>query len=574
MDSFAAFRIAALFSYPCVSFFINLAMKNFLFVILLAMVCGPRAWAQTNGDSRPMGHKIEIVNSNTLEVDEYHGPDVKVLRGDVQFYHDSASMFCDSALYNSRNNYFRAFGRVHMYRLLEASDTLHLWGDSLDYDGQSRMARIRENVVMVKDSMRMVTDNIDYDMAKNVANYFDGGTTYSGDDTLISELAFFYPKTNDLVYNQDVVIRNPKYKMYSDTLTHNIKTKISTFSGPTEIVGNDNYLYSERGWYNHSLDECQLTKNSFLVSKQHKLVGDTIMYFRKQQYGLGRSRVEIIDTAQNIRLSGNEAKYFEVPERSLLTDSALMRYISKKDTLYMHADTIMSVTDTLFDGTDTTQFRLISAFPHVKMFREDIQTMCDSLVYNTIDSVIEMYKTPVIWHYENQITANQITLYTVDGGIDMVEMAGEAFVAQYVDDAPRYNQICGKNMVAYLDSNQIKKVEVIGNSQTIYYTTEQDTVVTGMNTITAQDMDIYFDGGKMKKLWFYKSPKGTIYPLEGLSRRQSYLDGFAWYSSHRPRGVKDIFLWDIVSVEKISEELFAREAEDKRRQEEEEAELE
>ncbi len=537
-------------------------------------MCQAQAWAQNGGDGKPQGHKIEIVNSNTLEVDEFHGADVKVLRGDVQFYHDSASMFCDSALYNSRMNYFRAFGRVHMFRLLDEADTVHLWGDSLDYDGQTRMARVRENVVMLKDSMRMVTDNIDYDMAKNVANYFDGGTTYSGDDTLISELAFFYPKTNDLVYNQDVVIRNPKYKMYSDTLTHNTRTRVSTFRGPTEVVGSDNYLYSERGWYNHAKDECQLTKNSFLVSKQHKLLGDTIMYFRSQKYGIGRSRVEIIDTSQNIRLSGHVAKYYEVPERSLLTDSALMRYISKKDTLYLHADTIASIADTLYNDADTSVYRLIKAYPHAKMFRDDIQTMCDSLVYDTNDSIIEMYKTPVIWHYENQITANQITMYTIKGGIDMVEMKGDAFVAQYVDNVPRYNQICGKNMVAYLDSNQLQKVEVMGNSQTIYYTTEQDTIVTGMNTISAQDMDIYFEGGKMKRLWFYKTPKGTIYPLEGLTKRQSFLNGFAWYDTHRPHSMRDIFLWDQVAEEKISEELFQREAEEKLRQEEEEAELE
>ena len=95
------------------------------------------ALAQNN----PQVHKIEIVNSNTLEVNEKYGPNVKVLRGDVQFYHDSASMFCDSAFYNSAENTFRAFGNVHAYRLME-QDTVHLWGDSLDYDGKTRLARM------------------------------------------------------------------------------------------------------------------------------------------------------------------------------------------------------------------------------------------------------------------------------------------------------------------------------------------------------------------------------------------------------------------------------------------------
>lgn len=537
-------------------------------------MCAIGAMAQAGDEDKTQSHKIEIVNSNILEVDEFHGSNVKVLRGDVEFYHDSASMFCDSALYNSRENSFRAFGRVHMYRLMPEDDTVHLWGDSLDYDGKNRMARVRENVVMVKDSMRMVTNNIDYDLDKNVANYFDGGTTYSGEDTLISELGFFYPKTNELVYNRDVVIKNPDFKMYSDTLTHNIKSRQSTFKGPTEIVGKDNYLYSERGWYNHKADEGTLTKNSYLVSKQHKLQGDTIMYFRNQKYGIGRSRVEIMDTVENVRLYGNVAKYYEEPERSLITDSALMCYISKKDTLYLHADSITSIADTMYTAEDTTIYRIIKAFPHAKMYRSDIQTMCDSLVYNMYDSVIEMYKTPVIWHHETQITANQIKLYTIDDGIDMVEMLQEAFVAQEVDNVPRYNQICGSNMVAYLDSNKISEVEVMGNSKTIYYTTEDDTLVTGMNTIESSDMNIYFKNGKMKTLWFYKQPKGTIYPLEGLTRRQSFLNGFVWYGNHRPARMEDIFVWGELKEERITEALFMAEEEAKRKEEEEKLELE
>ncbi|MCQ2252149.1 MAG: hypothetical protein MJZ61_01735 [Bacteroidales bacterium] len=550
-------------------------MKNYITILLiLILAVSGKALAQDNNDGKPQqGQKIEIVNSNTLEVDEYHGPNVKVLRGDVQFYHDSASMFCDSALYNSKENNFRAFGRVHMYRLVDASDTVHLWGDSLDYDGATRFARLRDNVVMVKDSMRMVTENIDYDMAQNVANYFDGGTTYSGEDTLISELGYFYPKTNDLVYNKDVVVHNPKYTMYSDTLTHNIRSKISTFLGPTEILGDSNYLYSERGWYNHAKDECQLTKNSYLVSKEHKLVGDTIMYFRKGQYGIGRSRVEIIDTAQNVKLTGNEARYYEVPEHSLLTDSALLTYIGNKDTLYIHADTISSCTDTLFTDSDTTEYRIIKAFRHAKLFRTDIQTMCDSLVFNMNDSIISMHYTPVIWHIDNQITAKTIKLYTIDGGIDMAEMLGDAFVAQQVDTVPRYNQICGTNMVAYLDSNKITEVEVISNSNTIYYTME-DSLATGMNNVSAQDMDIFFENGKMKRIWFYKSPTGTLYPLEGLTKRQTFLNGFVWYGKHRPMKMEDIFKWGEITETAISNESLQAEEEEKRKKEEEEAELE
>ena len=241
--------------------------------------------------------------------------------------------------------------------------------------------------------------------------------------------------------------------------------------------------------------------------------------------------------------------------------------------MYLHADTIASINDTLREKKDTTLYRIVKAYGHAKMFRKDIQTMCDSLVYNFYDSIITMMKTPVIWHLENQITANTIKLYTTENTVDMVEMLGNAFVAQQVDSIPRYNQITGKDMVAYLDSNMIQEVEVISKAATIYYTME-DSIVTGMNAASAEDMDIFFVKGKMKKLWFYKKPQGTLFPLEGLTKRQSFLDGFVWYDSHRPYSPEDIFKWQKINETAITSESLQKEEEEKRKKEEEEKEWE
>lgn len=517
--------------------------QSLLILILLFVSLFSRAQSNVQDDNQPK--KIEIRNSNTLEVTPRLGPDVKILRGNVEFFHDDATMYCDSAYYNTAENFFKAYSNVHCIKPYD-NDTLRLWGDSLDYDGKIKYAKIRSNVKMTKDSMVMLTDNIDYDMNENVANYFSGGITYTDQDTLISELGYFYPKTDDLVYNKDVVIKNPDYVLYSDTLTHNIKNKISTFEGPTKIVGKDNLIYAEKGWYNHRLDKSQLTKKAYLVSKEHKLVGDTIFYDRNQKFGHGRGHVEIIDTAKHVRLSGGNIKYYEIPEHSLVTDSALMKYITKTDTLFLHADTLCSIVDTSFTDTDTTVYRIIKGFHHVKMFRSDLQAMCDSLVYNMLDSIIDMYYTPVIWQDNNQLTASTIRLYMVDQGIDMAELINKAFIISKVDTMNHFNQIFGQDMVAYLDSNQVSLVEVIDKSNTIYFTME-DSIATGMNQVQGKDMKIIFKNKKVNKIWFYVSPKGTMYPIIGLDEKLSFLEGFIWLENHRPKQMKDIFVHEIVS---------------------------
>ncbi|MBR6179450.1 MAG: hypothetical protein IKQ70_16415 [Bacteroidales bacterium] len=531
-------------------------MKNILLTISLVMLASI-AIAQS-------GTKIEIVNTNTLEVNETYGPDIKILKGNVIFYHDSAYMYCDSALYNNKENNFQAFGRIHITRLMSDNDTVHLWSDSASYNGNLKLATARRNVKMTRDSMVMLTENLDFDMNTNVAYYFNGGTTFSGEDTLISDFGHFYPNTNDLKYTKDVEIHNPDYLMRSDTLTYNIKTKISNFIGPTEIIGETDYLYTERGWFNHITDQGQLTKKNYMTSNERRLDADTIFYNRALNYGYGRSNVEITDTVKAIKLLGNEAHYYDKDQKSLLTDKALMIYYSDIDTLYLHADTICSYMERYEKNNPDSLYRIVKAYHHTKMFRRDIQAMCDSMIYDFSDSTVTMNRNPVIWHNENQITAKDIKFYTSNNHIDMVELLNNAFVISKVDTIEHYNQIFGNNMVAYLDSNKIQEVEVISKANTIYYTVE-DSIATGMNVISSQDMNIIFEKGKVNRIWFYKSPKGTLYPLEGLTKRQQFLDGFIWYDKHRPLCRDDVFVWGEITEKPITAQQL--EAEEKAAQE-------
>ena len=531
-------------------------MKKHLIAILLLIAC-----LATSSAQEPT--KIEIVNTNTLEVNENLGPDIKILRGDVVFYHDSAYMYCDSAHYNNKANFFQAFGRIHIIKLMSDNDTVHLWSDSAQYNGNIKLAQARKNVKMTRDSMIMLTENLDFNIFDNVAYYFDGGTTFSGEDTLISQNGYFYPNTNDLKYTNHVEIHNPKYLMLSDTLTHNITTKISTFLGPSEIFGGDDYLYTERGWYNHNLDQGKLTKNSYLTSKERRLDADSIFYDRAKNYGFGENNVVITDTVQSIILLGDKAHYYDADQKSILTDKALMIYYSDIDTVFLHADTICSYMTRYVKDNPDSLYRMVKAYHHTKMFRRDIQGMCDSMVYNFSDSTVTMNHNPVIWHNENQITAKNMKFYTSHNHIDMVELLNEAFVISKVDDEDRYNQIYGKNMVAYLDSNKIQEVEVISNANTVYYTVE-DHYATGMNLISSQDMNIHFTNGKVDRIWFYKKPQGALYPLKGLTKRQMFLDGFVWLDKHRPYGRDDVFVWGEITEKPITAQQLEEEAEAER----------
>ncbi len=488
---------------------------------------------------------IVIENSHYLEVTEELGPDVKILKEDVILKHDSAYMYCDSAYFDDKDNSFIAFGNIHVISPTEdLTDTVHLFGDSLHYSGSKKIAEVRYNVVLQKDSMVLYTENLDYKMDENIGYYFNGGRTLNGEDTLISKKGYYYADLDELNFKDSVVVLNPKYTMYSDTLKHNTKNKISYILGATNIVATDssNYIFSESGWYNHNLDIGLLNKNPLLAHKKQTLVGDSIFYDRKKGLGIAYENVIIADSVQNIRLKGNSGKYYEFTESSVITDSALFIQIQDTDSLFMHADTIRSIIDTLTTKTDTTTFRLIKAYNKSKMFRSDFQAKSDSLIYTFLDSTIKLYKEPILWSGKNQLTADYIEIQTDSNEVNEVILLNNSMMASK-SDTSSYNQIKGKKMIGYLKENELYRIDVESESGIIYFMMDKEKLV-GINKLKCTNMIIYLVDNEMEKIWFYEQPEGTMYPPKDVSDDERVFKNFIWLKKFRPEKWQDVFIWE------------------------------
>ena len=488
---------------------------------------------------------IVIENSHYLEVTEELGPDVKILKENVILKHDSAYMYCDSAYFNDKENSFIAFGHIHVISPTEdLTDTVHLYGDSLHYSGSNKLAEVRYNVVLQKDSMVLYTENLDYKMDENIGYYFDGGRTLNGEDTLISKKGYYYADLDELNFKDSVVVLNPKYTMYSDTLKHHTKNKISYILGPTDIIASDSSsnIYSERGWYNHNLDVGLLNKNPVLTHKKQTLVGDSIFYNRKKGLGIAFDNVIIADSVQNVRLIGNSGKYYEFTESSVITDSALFIQIQDNDSLFMHADTIRSIIDTLITKTDTTTFRLIKAYYKSKVFRSDFQAKSDSLIYTFLDSTIKLYREPILWSGKNQLTADYIEIQTDSNEVNKVILLNNSMMASK-SDTSSFNQIKGKKMIGHLKENELYQIDVESESGIIYFMMEKEKLI-GINKLKCTNMIIYLVNNEMEKIWFYDHPEGTMYPPKDVSADERVFKNFMWLKKFRPEKWQDVFIWE------------------------------
>ena len=200
----------------------------------------------------------------------------------------------------------------------------------------------------------------------------------------------------------------------------------------------------------------------------------------------------IADTNNNIIVLGNYAWYYKEPERFMVTDSAMFIQINRTDSLFLHADTISAITvsDTTADG-----YRLMRAYYGCRIFSKDLQAKCDSLSYSFQDSVIRIYVNPVLWSEENQLTSDSMAIFTKNRQADRMELYNSAFVVSQVDSL-RFNQIKGRSLTGYFRENELYKINIDGNGESIYYLVDGDEIM-GINTTRCARIEIFVEDGKI-----------------------------------------------------------------------------
>ena len=477
----------------------------------------------------PKKTTVYLIHSNTLSFDKAVKPDAQILNGDVCFRHDSSYMYCDSAYFFEQTNSLEAFSNVRM----EQGDTLFVYGDYLFYDGNTQVAYLRENVRMENGQVTLFTDSLNYERIPNIGYYFEGGLIVDSLNQLSSFYGQYSPETKLAVFNDSVQVENPDFTLYSDTLHYDTESKVATILGPSVIVSDSGTIHTSRGWYDTVNNTSLLLDQSQVESGEKILIGDSIFYNRDTGMGEVYGNMSLIDTAQHVTLQGEYGYYNEQTGYAFATDSARFLEYSQGDTLFLHADTLQMVT------VDSV-YREIKAYYGVRFYRIDMQGVCDSMQFNTRDSVLYMYTEPVLWNEQYQLYGDTIAIYMNDSTIEYAHVIQFAFAAQHVDSS-YYNQLKGNDLKAYFEGQAVHQIDVAGNAESIFYPLEKDGAKVGMNETKSGFLTIWVKDNKLDKLKIWPSPVGSMTPIPDLKPDQKMLKDFYWFDYLRPKNRDDIY---------------------------------
>ena len=474
---------------------------------------------------------VYLENCDQLSFDKIQSPDMQLLKGNVRFRHDNARLYCDSAYFFEKANSFNAYGHVRIVQ----GDTIFIFGDILYYNGNTKLARLRHRVRMENRKTTLTTDSLNYDRITNQAYYYTGGKISDETNDLTSIWGQYSTKTNESLFKTKVHMKNKNYTLDADSLRYNTKTKIARLISMTHILyNNETDIYSDKGWYNTATEQSMLLNRSKVKHKDGKtLIGDTIFYDKKLKYGEGFTNVIMNDTVQKTTLYGNYCYYNENDKNGLATDSALLVDWSSKDSMFVHADTLHTSKDSIYN--------VARGYYHVRIYRNDVQGLCDSLAYSARDSVMNMFGTPVLWSDNNQLSGEYIQAYTKNKKVNKIHIQKVAVAIQH-EDSIYYNQLSGKEIIAYVDSGQLRKVNVNGNAETIYFPRDdKDSTLLGLNKTQSSFVVMYFKNKRINKAILTSATNGTMFPLDNLSEKLLHLNTFFWIENERPQNKSDVF---------------------------------
>ena len=504
--------------------------------------------------------RIDIIIADRYNYKKVEGVgDFISLGGNVRLKQDKTLFYCDSAVVNQAANTIEAFGNIH----INDDDSVHTYAQYLKYLGQEKKAILKNKVKLTDGRAVLTTNELEYNTATKIGNYVNGGRVVIGKTILTSTEADYYGDTRDMIFRKKVVLVDPAYKVNTDTLFYNTYTEIARFVAPTTIVTDGRTVKTSEGYYDLRNKKAEFGQRPIVNDKDYTIIADRMAFDNATGFSdaLGNVVYRTKDTASTSIILANRIQANNKTGAVLATQKPLMIIKQANDSIYIAADTLYSaklteleqvrVVPSIFDSSlgivsakmnvkDSNANRFVEAYYNVRIFSDSMQAVSDSMFYSFKDSAFRLFKSPIVWAQENQITGDTIYLYTQNQKPRKF-YAFENAIAINRAEKELYNQIKGNSIVGLFEAGNINFFKAKGSAENIYYAADEDSSFIGVNRSTSDVIEVNFRNGKPHKVVLRNNLKGTIYPMKQVNHSELRVRGFNWFEKRRPKTKFELF---------------------------------
>jgi len=537
-------------------------MLRLLFVVLF-LVHGLYILAQRDTLAAPVSMDstriLQIIRSDRLNIEKIDSATtLQSLVGNVLVRQAATLFYADSAVINQSTKVMQAYGNIH----INDNDSLHTYAKYLRYMGQERIAFLKNNVKLIdsKGSV-LTTSELEYNLNTQIAVYKKGGKVVNKKTVLNSREGEYNGYTKDVLFKKDVVLTDPGYTIYTDSLQYNAESEIATFIAPTTILNEGRKIYTREGYYDLKRGKAFFSKRPRVIDSTSSIIADEMALDDSAQIGQFRGNVVYVDTVNNVSIISNNLFVNKKQKSFLATEKPLMILVQDKDSTYITADTLYSarlsdlpagrmvpvLTDTSggynppdLEGKDSSMNRFFEAWNHVRIFSDSAQAVCDSMFYAGTDSAFRLFRNPVLWSSDSQITADTIYMFTKEKRPDRLTAFFNGFIINKVG-GNQFNQVKGNTVNARFNQGNIEYVRAKGRAESVYYAMDDEGGFVGMNRATSDAIDLFFENRQAKIVKFINDLKGVTYPMRQIPPSEDRLNGFNWQENRRPKTKYELF---------------------------------
>ncbi len=461
----------------------------------------------------------------------------------VAEYHTGATMSNGKSQLKSRHGYYHVNQKQVFFKgdVLATDPEFTMRTDTMEFNTETQVVTFLAPTLISQPKGKIYTEGGFYDIENNFAE-FDKNPQY--------ERQGQRGKAKKMRYNGASKVYTLEGDAHIDDKAKGQETQADVIFYMSDVEktilkGNAHFKDSVRDIrgadirYDSRSKSYQIKGRGRVVDGVNIIEADSLDFRDELGAGLALGRVEWVDTASEVtvlahRVDYNKKSDYVFAYGGFETGAAgrpMMKSLIDRDTLYMAADTLNS-----FKPDSASDTRLLLAYRNVRIFKSDMQAVCDSLKFSSADSIFWFYKLselPIIWSDTSQFSGDTIRMLLKDKKMDRIWLRQNALVINS-EDGKLFNQIKGKHTTAYFRDNEVREMFVDGNAQAIYYALDDKRAYIGVNETTCSEMRLYFGDNKVESIKFYQEPTGKFTPMKTAGKETKKLEGFFWERKRRP----------------------------------------
>lgn len=531
-------------------------------------------------DSAIIEDKNRVFASGNIRIQQ--GDTTVVFADSLVYYGDTreADLFGNVVLVNGQQKLFTK--RLHY----DLNTRLATYTDgAVLTNGQSRLTSrrgyyfVEEKVVYFRDKVEVTdpefslkADTLKFNTETKTAFFLGPTIIATGESKVFAEGGFYDTEANFAEFNKNAQFVRGDQKATADTIRYDGRFNVYTLQGDAWFVEGDRQATANLIQYDQKQDKTFLKGNARLLEGKQEINSEEVIYDAKNKTYKTRGRSRISDPPQILEADdidfdeeqglgiavGNVAWQDTAAQLSIFCEQAaynqqtgflkasggrsnrpLLLSVLEGDTLFMTSDTLVSVRIDTIEG-DTS--RLLMAFKDVRVFKSDLQAICDSLSYSSSDSIFRFFQAPVVWSDTTQFIADTINIKLQDNKIDRIFLHSNAFIINSPDER-FFNQIKGRNITARFEEEELRVMEVSGNAESVYYARDDAGAYIGVNKTVCSDMVLYFGNNQIERIKFLSEPKSKMDPMRQADHNALRMEGFVWdeLKPCRPDALDDLF---------------------------------